>query len=210
MNLSAARTIDAVILNGDSATSGNINLDGGTPGASSYYLQSATGLRKVGIANSADNGTFDEGDFLTMLDNLGEYAADPSQLLFVVNRKVYNKMLGFTNVKTYDKVAGNATIIKGVLANLFGVDILVHRDVPALAQASGKVSSTGANNTTGTAVMFYKPAVQYGYGKVQDFEITKVAGKGIILTATFEFGFAVLNAEAGLPKMVTTAINITM
>lgn len=210
INLSAARTIDAFILNADSAASGNVNYDGGTPAAGSYYLQGDNGLRKIGITNSVDIGTFDDADVLTMIDSLGDYAADPSMLLLAVNRKVYNKMLGFTNTKTYDKQALNATILKGILANIYGVDILVHRDVPALAVATGKVSSTGASNVTGTCVMFYKPAVQYGFGKVQDFEVTNVAGKGVILTSTFEFGFAIPNTDAGLPKMVTAGINITM
>lgn len=211
INLSAARTIDAFILNADSATSGNINYDGGTPAVGSYYLQGATGLRKVGLTNSVDVGTFDDADVLAMLDALGDYASDPSMLILAVNRKVYNKMLGFTNTKTYDKSSTNATILKGVLANIYGVDVLVHRDVPALAQATGKVSSTGASNTLGTAVMFYKPAVQYGFGKVQDFEVTNVAGKGVILTSTFEFGFAIpTGGTAGLPEMVTTAKNITV
>lgn len=210
INQAAARTVDALFLNADSATSGNINYDGGTPATGEYYLQGNNGLRKLGLGNSVDVGTFDEADFLAMFDALDEYAADPSQLLFVTSRKVYNKMLGFTNVKTYDKAAQNATIFKGVLANLFGVDILVHRDVPSLATADGKVSTTGASNTTGTGVMFYKPAVQFGFGKVEDFEVTPVAGKGAILTSTFEFGFGIPNQAAGLPKMVTAAKNITV
>lgn len=210
MNMAAARTIDAFILNADTATSGNVNLDGGTPASTIYYLQGNNGLRKLGLTNSVDIGAFDDVDVLSMIDALGDYASDPSMLLLAVNRKVYNKMLGFTNVKTYDKAYTNLTIQKGVLANIYGVDILVHRDVPALAQATGLVSSTGGSNTTGTIVLFYKPAVQYGWGQVDEFEVTRVAGKGVVLTSTFEFGFTIPNGEAGYAPMVSTGKNITM
>lgn len=210
-NRSAARTIDALLLNADTATSGNVNLDGGTPASTSYFMQADNGLRKLGLVNSTDIGAFDEDDFITMLDTLGDYAANPGDCLFVTNRLVYNKMLKFSNLKTYDKVAQNATVLTGVLANIYGVDVLVARDCPAKALATGKVSSTAGSNVTGTGVMFYKPAVQYGYGKVQDYEVTRVAGKGAIITVTMEFGFGVPAVPSTVSgKFVTTARNITL
>ena len=175
ISMSAARTIDAFLLNADNATSGNMNTSA-TPDATAYYMQGAEGLRKVGLANSLDIGTFDDTDILALADKLGDYASDPTQCVIVVNRKVYNKMLGFTNVKTYDKFNTNATIQKGVLANIFGFDVMVARDMPALALATGKVHATTGNDY-GTLVMFYKPAVQYGFGKIEDFEVTAVAGR---------------------------------
>lgn len=207
---SAARTVDAYILNADTASSGNVNLDGGTPGATAYYKQVSDGIRKLGIANGASLGTFDEDDVVDLFDKIGEYAADINDLLIVTNRKTYNKMLKFANLKTYDKNSTNATIQTGVLANIFGVDILVHRDMPALTDTNGKVSSTGENNTKGSIALIWKPAVQYGFGKIEDFEVTRVAGKGVILTSTFEFGFGIPDAPAGLDKMVTVGYNITL
>jgi len=137
-----------------------------------------------------------------MLDLVGDYAAEIGNLLFILPRNVYNKALGLTNLKTYDKAENQATILSGILANIYGVDMLVHRDMPALAQATGKVSNTGGSNTVGQFALIYKPAVQYGYGQVVDIELTRVAGKGIMLTATFEFGFAIAYEDAGLDKTV--------
>jgi len=212
LNRSAARTIDAVIINGDSATSGNVNFDGGTPAATSYYLEVDWGIREVAISDSNTHnvGTLDDQDFLDMLDLVGDYAAEIGNLLFILPRNVYNKALGLTNLKTYDKAENQATILSGILANIYGVDMLVHRDMPALAQATGKVSNTGGSNTVGQFALIYKPAVQYGYGQVVDIELTRVAGKGIMLTATFEFGFAIAYEDAGLDKTVALWINVTV
>ena len=52
MNRSAARTIDAVIINGDTASTGNVN---GTYNAKAYFAQIDNGIRKVGIANTVVN-----------------------------------------------------------------------------------------------------------------------------------------------------------
>lgn len=209
---SMARTIDALLINADSASSGNINLDHGTPSVKVYYKQQATGLRKVGLSNTVDIGTFDEDHIVDLADKIGDYASQPSDCLLIVNRKVYNKMLKFTNLKTYDKNKDNATILTGVLANIFGFDVFVHRDMPASAMASGKVGdgTVGYTNTTGTVLFFNKVAIQFGFGKIDEFEAQRVAGKGVILVSTFDFGQAVLNGEAGLPKMVSAGINITL
>ncbi len=209
---SMARTVDALLINADSATSGNINLDHGTPSAKAYYLQQANGLRKIGLSNSVDIGTFDEDHVVDLADKIGDYASQPADCLLVVNRKVYNKMLKFDNLKTYDKSKDNATILTGVLANIFGFDIFVHRDMPASAQANGKVGdgTVGHTNTTGTVLFFNKVAVQFGFGKIDEFEVQRVAGKGVILVSTFDFGQTVLNGEANLPKMVSAGVNITL
>jgi len=210
LNRSAARTIDAVLINGDTATSGNVNLDWGTPASTLYYLQGDVWIRKAGLANNISVGTLDDQDFLDMITLVGDYGADISNLLFIMPRNVYNKALGITNVKTYDKISTNATIMTWVLANVYGVDIMVHRDMPALAQATGKVSSTGASNTVWQMALLYRPAVQYGYGQILEIDTTKVPGKWVLLTATFEFGFAIASEKAGLGKTVAMGLNITV
>lgn len=210
MARSMARTVDAFIINADKATSWNVNLNGATPATDSYFLQWDNGLRKLWIANGVDIWTFDEQDILDMIDKLWEFASNPADLVLVVSRKVYNKMLGFTNLKTYDKNRDNATIITWVLANIFWIDVLVDRNIPTLTATDGTVSSTGASNVKGSIVLLYKPAVQYWFGKIDDFEVTTIAWKGIALTSTFEFWFGVVNGEAGLDKTVSVGFNITV
>lgn len=43
-----------------------------------------------------------------------------------------------------------------------------------------------------------------------DFDTRNVPGKGIILVTTFEFGFTIVNANAGQDNTVTTGYNITL
>jgi len=58
--------------------------------------------------------------------------------------------------------------------------------------------------------LVYTPSIQYGFGQEMDFEVTKVAGKGLVLTTTFEFGFGVATEKAGQGKTITTGRNITL
>lgn len=211
ISMSALRTASAFILNADSASSGNVNLEGATPATTLYYTKGDNGIRKVAIANTVvDVGGMDEDDLLKIIDVLGEYASDISNCLWIVNRNVYNKMLGFTNMKTYDKAKDAATIASGVLSNIWGIDVHVARDMPTKAQASGKVHTTAGNNTTGQIALIYTPAIQYGFGQEQEIEVTKIAGKGTVLTATFEFGFAVVDEVAGQGKTVALGANVTL
>ena len=52
INRAAARTIDASFVNSDNTASGSGNING-TYSGSPYFVQQATGIRKVGIANTA-------------------------------------------------------------------------------------------------------------------------------------------------------------
>ena len=214
INRAAARTIDAVILNGDSetGTTGNVNSDDAAPTSGIYYLQNDHGIREIAINNSqtVDCGTLDAGDFLTVKAQLGEgYQADLTNLVYLTNASTYNKMLALSEVITMDKFGADATIVKGALAKVFGTDIVVVRDFPN-TEADGKVSATASNNTKGGFACVYKPAVQYGFGQPLEIDAYKVPGKGVDLVATFEFGFAIANNVAGLGKTVAMGINVTL
>ena len=75
INRSAARTIDASIINGDTASSNNVN---GTYNAKSYFAQIDNGVRKVGIGNTAVNvGAMTAKSYLDVVGVLDEgYQAD--------------------------------------------------------------------------------------------------------------------------------------
>ena len=64
-----------------------------------------------------------------------------NNLLFIAPSNVYNKMLALQEVITMDKFGPNATIVAGVLAKAFGIDILVARDFPALTNTSGALQT---------------------------------------------------------------------
>jgi hypothetical protein len=97
--------MEALILNGDTtnAGTGNINSDDADPADTNYYL-GANGLRKAAFAGSGcttDVGTLDFDDYITMLNILGQYAAKPEDLVWIMNRRTYNKSLAINELKQF-------------------------------------------------------------------------------------------------------------
>lgn len=213
---SAGRTVDALILNADASLTGNVNRDGFDFGTLTpaqrdayYYLQCDNGIRKLGIANGVSLGAFDEDDLLDLTEQLGQYGDDDTNLLFITSNKVRNKIRKFDTFKDAS-INGVASTVEGrKISQVWGIDLVTNRDNPALATSTGKVHNT-TGNTTGQIQLLWKPAVQYGFGQEMDFEVKKVAGKGIILVVTFEFGFAIVDAKAGQDNTVATGYNITL
>lgn len=212
---SAARTIEALILNADDETgaTGNVNLDDAAPASTSYYLEQDDGLRKLALATAALNinaGVLDMGDFLNGLNAVGDLAADPSQLLWLFNRATYNKAMGLSDFADASKRGERSTIAANAITNIYGSDVFIARDMPK-TEDDGKVSTTASNNTKGQIGLLYKPSVQYGYGQPIEIDIQKVPGKGIDIVATFEFGFSIAQKLAGqTDSSVAVLRNITL
>ena len=210
INSAAWRTIDALIINADSASSNNIN---GTYSSSAYYAQQASGIRKAGIANTAISvGSLTSASLLSVKNVLDAwYQADLNNLLFLMPANVYNKALALSEVITMDKFGPNATIVAWVLAKAFGIDILVARDFPALTDSTWVVDgTTPANNTKGSFAIIYKPAVQYGFGQPLKLYLSEKPGHGYEIVATMDFGFAIINSIAWLGKTVGMWVNVTV
>lgn len=205
MASSMARTVEGVILNGDTETgaSANINLIDGTPASTAYYLKE-DGIRKavIGAADSEENiGTLTFNSYVDLMDKIGDYAANPEDVLQIVNRSVYNKSLALAEFKDISQNGKNSTIHTGALTNVLGSDLYIARDLQK-ATATGEISGTPANNTTGQMLAMWKYAVQYGFGgKVESqplrMMIHNFGSQGIQLEAWFYFGFALINKKAG-------------
>jgi len=206
---SANRTINAYLLNADTATSGNVNTSA-TPASTLYYMQGDNGIRKVGIANTAiDLSTLSDGDFLTMINGVGHYASQIEDLLFLSPYNVSTKAMGLDSVKTIDKFGNEATIKTGVFSKIYGIENMIMRDFPALSLATGKVhESTG--NDYGSLALIYKPAIQYGFGKTPEYGVQRIVGKWTVIICAMEFGFGIANESAWLDKTIALWVNIQM
>lgn len=211
INRSAWRTIDALIINADDTASGSGNVNG-TYSGSPYFTQQDNGIRMIGIANTGVSvGTFTSASLLAVKNVIDAwYQADLNNLLYIMPANVYNKALALSEVITMDKFGPNATIVQGVLAKAFGIDILVARDFPALTNTSGLVDATSTNNTKGSFACIYKPAVQYGFGSPLKLYLKECPGKGYEIIATMDFGFAIINNVAGTGLTVGLGINMTL
>jgi len=137
------------------------------------------------------------------------YAADLDNLVWIMPQNVYNKCLLIDSLITRDKSQFD-TFRTGKFGQIFGIDVVVARDMPALAQATGKVSNTGGSNTVGQFALVYKPAIQFGYGMPLEIEVQKNPGQGVDLVATFDFGMAIAYDKSGLGKTATLGVNVTL
>lgn len=190
----AALTVESAILNGDPDASNNVNYDGGSAAAASYYRSiGVDGLRATAITagDTYDVGAMDFSDFAHLQGLVGDYASMPSDCMWLLNRQVHTKALSiaeFANASTNGK---QSTVFTGALTNILGSDLFIPKRLQ-LAQASGKVHySTG--NTTGQIVYFWKPAVQYGFGAQLEIGLERVVGKGVMLHAAFDLGMNIVS-----------------
>jgi HK97 family phage major capsid protein len=215
---SLARTIESMIVNGDDETgsTGNVNSDDQAPattfGATDHRILIDHGIRELSINNSfAKNaGTLDNSDFLAVMNYLGDLASDPNDCLWIFNRATYNKALGLAEFYKANERGVASTLAGNAITNIFGSDLFISRAMPK-TEADGKMSATPGNNVLGQFAYVYKPAIQYGYGQPFEIELTRVAGKGLQLTATCEFGFTIVQKKAGMDdSSVGLGINITL
>lgn len=159
-----ADSIDHVLLNGDIAASGNVNLDGGSPAANTRY-RAFDGLRKTALANDHDaNGApslaLMRAARFTMPPR---YAARPSDLAWIVDGNTYAAMLGMSEFLTVDKAGSQATALTGQIGFADGAPVMMSAEMPTTTAANGKVSSTALDNTQGSAVCVYRPGWVVGY-----------------------------------------------
>lgn len=160
--------IDNVILNGDTVTTANtnINLIDGTPAAGSKYL-AFNGLRKGAL--SATGMTIDAGGSpsLALLRQLRyklntAYASRPRDLALICDDQTYQGLLNIPEFLTMDMAGIHATNISGQIGTIDGMAVFASAEIP-LTNAAGKVSATAANNTRGTALIVCRPNWVIGF-----------------------------------------------
>lgn len=167
-----ADAMDNVILNADSEAAGNINLDGGTPGATDKYnYGGGDGLIKRTLvtwnAGDATGVDFGGAPTLALMRSIRfkmpiYYAQQPDNLAYIVDGQTYAALLNLEQFLTVDKAGDRATIIRGTLGFIDNIPVLVSAEM-GLAAANGKISSTPASNTKGRAVCAYMPAWRPGF-----------------------------------------------
>lgn len=216
---SAARTIEAAIINGDTETgaTGNVNSDDAAPAAGSYYLF-ADGLRKDSIVNKGvagkdtlDMGTITWDDYVDMQTQMGDLGANAEDVVYLFNRNTFNASMKLTEFKDASQNGKGSTINSLAVTNILGADVFINRDINK-TEADGKISAaTPANNTKGQVILAHRQAVQYGYNGDFNMEVVRVPGEGIQVIGYFYFGYAIANQLAGqTDPTVVTGINATV
>jgi len=85
------------------------------------------GIRKQALtaATVTSSGTIARADFLNTRSKMNKYGVNPDMLFSVISPRTYAKFLAFPEVSTLEKYGLNATIMKGELARLDNIPLIV-------------------------------------------------------------------------------------
>ena len=204
LRTAATRSMEGMIINGDSeaGATGNVNSDDQAP-ATTYAADGGTlyhatlldhGLRELAINGSlTDNtATFDADLLKTVIGKMGtQYQTRMGELLCLAAPATFSKMQTDDSLKLAANTSNPTIDGNGVSSIMpWGLEVIPHELVP-LTEADGKVSATPGNNTKGQYIIFYKPAVIWGFGQDVKVEVERIQGYGFELTVTMEFGFVI-------------------
>jgi len=145
------RAIEAAILNGDTTAT---HMDNDTDGGAADLAEKAwKGLRKLALENSANGVVTNFGGAVTSITNLramrasmGIFGKNERELCWIVSTKVYNQMLDLEEVTTVEKYGPMATILRGALAALDGIPIVVSEFARDDLAATGVNTAGGPND----------------------------------------------------------------
>lgn len=194
MQLAFAEAQEYVVINGDTATSlnTNLNLIDGTPASSPQrpkYLVTDGMIKSPLITTTAyarDNGALalTDQDWLTTVGLLpAELIANMTEALaFIVDTRTWLKALQLAALKTAD-VAGNAaTLVNGELKAIWGIPVLKSGQM-ALANTAGKISATPGNNTRGRILVVAPRYWQAFYGRGLTIETGRHVEQSVTVVA---------------------------
>lgn len=169
-----ANAVDNVLLNGDTATGGSVNINDidGTPPAKSKYLI-FNGLLKNAIVTGAATQTVNLGNSAPTLatirllrsklqSTLNVYGLRPDDLVMFVDPYMWFKMLSIDEINSWLNNGRNATVNNGMLPNIDGIPVWPSQEM-GLANSAGKISETSTNNAYGRISMSAKTGWTIGY-----------------------------------------------
>jgi len=159
--------IDNVLANGDTATSLNINDDGGTPAATAKYLV-FNGLLKNAIVTATTNAVDASGTNPTLAAirnvrfKLDRSKQSVSNLAIIVHPEVEAKLLNMDEFITMDKAGTRATNMTGQIGIIDGIPVFVSNEI-ALADSDGKITNGGNVVERGRLAIVHRPSWYVGY-----------------------------------------------
>jgi len=214
LELSGAEKFEAVIIDGHTATSSNINDIGGTTysGAATTLFLMFNGLRYLGLVGNTANsrsaaGSLSEDDYLDtvkLLGTAGIGGADITKVGFVIDPNVYWKSLKLATLKTKD-VWTQATLENGALTRLWNYPIHVSWNMHYMssdrkANTAGKVDNdTTTNNAYGAILAVRWDSWKLAYKRRMTMETTRIANADtweIVAMARFGLGYRDTEASA--------------
>jgi hypothetical protein len=185
---SGAERMEHIVIDGDTATSSNINDIGGTTysGVATTLFLFTNGFRDCALTTSTQyraGGSLTIEDYMETLKMLGTNGiggSDPSKCAFIVDPNVHFKNMTIPEVMTRD-VYSAATIENGFLTRAYGVQIIPswnmhYSSAYRKCNSAGKVDqTTPANNAYGGILGVRWDQWKLGYMRRMTMEVTRIA-----------------------------------
>ena len=215
---SAASVLDDVLLNADTTSANNINVDGGAASkAAANQAQWRIGFDGLIHLPLVDNtaqaidvdAALSSSTFLDLLSKLGKYGIDKGAA-FVCDTSTYIKALGLDQVATVDKLGPKATLLNGQLGTIFGVPIVVAGQM-RLADADGKITSGGNTNSRGRVLAVNRSQWRIGYRRRLLIETQRdIQKRQHTMVVSMRVGFAERTGTRSTATHTALAYNITL
>jgi HK97 family phage major capsid protein len=155
--LTMAFGLENALLNGDTTAT---HMDADVTNAADVR-KAWKGLRKLTqTANDVSLSTFNATQLRAMRAKMSKFGVDPSKLAWTCSAKGLMLFLGLAEVITMEKYGDNATIVRGELARLDNIPIIVSEKMRDDLNASGVNDST--TNNKGLVLLTYVPAFLLG------------------------------------------------
>lgn len=186
-------TLHHILINGDMATTGNIN---GTVTLSDD-VTAFDWARKLAIAGGkvVTAGVFDLTDLRKARAFMGIKGLNPDDLAITCDIDTYFNTLNIWEVLTKEKFGDAATIINGKLAKLDGIDIYPREEV-SKTLASGLIDPTPTNNVKGNIVLIHLPSAKFGIRRALRTEMSRYAEeRQTAITGSSRVGMKFLNVQ---------------
>ncbi len=215
----AAQVLDDVLLNADTATTGNINYDGSTlttatPGLAQYLLGFDGLIRLPLVDNAGQRNAFGAAPTADMFNALrgllGKYGVRPSEQAFVTDVKTFLASQAIDQFRTLDKFGPNATVLTGQLGAVEGIPVIVSEQM-AQAGTNGKVSASGVGNDTGRLLLVNRTQWRKGFKRELLIEAERdVQKRQNVMVVSMRVAFAERTGDRATATHTALQYNITV
>jgi len=156
-----ARAWETAILNGDDSGTHMDNDITGVVDARTTWK----GLRKLAVANSAtvnfSAAAVTTANLRAMRTLMGKFGVSERNLAWIVSSKIYQQMLALPEVSTVEKFGPMATILRGALAAIDGIPIVISGFARDDLAATG-VNTLAGPNTFSSALLVNRTRFMFG------------------------------------------------
>ena len=214
----AREVIDDVLLNGDTATTDNINADGATisttDAGKGQWLLGFDGIIKLPLVDNTSQavnhaGAVSDDMFNEIRSKLGKYGVRPSELVYICDVNTYIRSLSVGNFRTLDKFGPQATLLTGQLGAVEGIPVIVSEQMK-LADTDGKVTDAGNGTDTGRLLLVNRSQWRVGFKRELAIETVRDAQKRQnIMVVSFRIALQERSGSRSSATHIALQYNIT-